>query len=161
LLTSSTNDFFSSLPTIVLFPLFMVIFGINDFSKVLVTIFGLFWIVLFNTTNSLQTVSQARIKYMQSLRADSLHIFQHYILFVLTKNWISNARICLNLALLITITLEMVIGSESGIGKQIIDAKNYYEINLMYFWIIVAGMLGYGLNLLVKIIETNFQINNS
>ncbi len=133
LISSFTNDFFRSLPTIVLFPLFMIVFGINDFSKILVTTFGLFWIVLFNTINSLQTLEQVRIRYLKSMNASSIHIFQHCVIFILTKNWIANARICLNLSLLITITLEMFIGSESGIGKVITDAKNYFEISQMYF----------------------------
>ena len=104
-------------------------------------------------TNSLETLPQARIKYLKSLNASSVHIFQHCILFVLTKNWVATARVCLNLSLLIVITLEMFIGSNNGIGKAIIDSKNYFEINIMYFWIIVAGILGCGLNLAVKVWE--------
>ncbi len=158
ILFSFTNDFFRSLPTIVTFPVFMTIFGINDFSKILVTIFGLFWIVLFNTINSLQTLSQARIKYLKSLNASSIHIFQHCVSFILRKNWITTARVSLSLSLFITTTQEMVIGSNLGIGRAIVDAKNYYEINLMYFWIIVAGILGYGLNWLVKAVEKKLEL---
>lgn len=153
-----TNDFFRSLPTIVTFPLFMTVFGINDFSKVLVTTFGLFWIILFNTINSLQTLTQARIKYLKSLNASSVDVLQHCILFILRKNWIVTARVSLSLSLFITTTQEMVIGSNLGIGRAIVDAKNYYEINQMYFWIIVAGILGYVLNWIVLQIERKLKI---
>jgi NitT/TauT family transport system permease protein len=154
--TVFTIDFMRSLPSIVVFPLFMILFGINDLTKVLVVSFGIFWIVLFNTIQSFATIDNTKIKYLQVHGASSWQLFRHYIFFVLLQNWLTVLKITLTLSLFITIVLEMFIGSEYGIGKALTDAKNYYEIPVMYFWIITAGLIGYSLNKLVNYLETGF-----
>jgi ABC-type nitrate/sulfonate/bicarbonate transport system permease component len=146
-------DFMRSLPITVLFPIFMIILGVNDTSKILVTAFGIFWIVLFSTIQSITTIDKAKIKYLKIHGANDWQLFRHYIIFILFHNWLTNLKIVLNLTLFITITLEMFIGSEYGIGKAIVDTKNYYEIPVMYFWIIVAGLVGYGLNKIVVLVS--------
>jgi ABC-type nitrate/sulfonate/bicarbonate transport system permease component len=153
--TDFSIDFLRSLPTTALFPLFMIAFGFNEFSKVMLNSFGLFWIVLFNTIKAMQTLSTVKINVFKSLGADSWEVFRHYVMFILFNNFISAAKITLSMSLYITITFEMFIGSEYGIGKAITDAKNYYEIPVMYFWIIVTGLVGYGLNKVVGVVETS------
>jgi ABC-type nitrate/sulfonate/bicarbonate transport system permease component len=150
-------DFMRSLPSISVFPLFMIVFGVNDFTKIMVVAFGIFWIIFFSTIQSIQTISATKVRYLKIHGASSWEIFRHYIVFVLIRNWLSMVKITLNLSLFTTIVLEMFIGSEYGIGKALIDAKNYYEIPVMYFWIIVAGLVGYGLNKIVSLVEGQFQ----
>jgi ABC-type nitrate/sulfonate/bicarbonate transport system permease component len=148
-----TTDFLRSLPVTALFPLAMVMFGFNEFSKTTLVAFGLFWIVLFSTIKAMQTLSTVKVNVFRSLGADQWEIFRHYVLYILFNNFVSAAKITLSMSLYITITFEMFIGSEYGIGKSIVDAKNYYEIPVMYFWIIMAGLVGYGLNKIVSILE--------
>jgi ABC-type nitrate/sulfonate/bicarbonate transport system permease component len=150
-------DFLRSLPTTSLFPLFMLGFGFNDVSKTILNSFGLFWIVFFNTIRSMQTLSKVKLSIFRSLGANTWDIFRHYTIFILLNNFTSIAKITLSMSLFITITFEMFIGSEYGIGKAIIDAKNYYEMPKMYFWILVAGMIGYVINMLVEILDRFFQ----
>jgi ABC-type nitrate/sulfonate/bicarbonate transport system permease component len=156
ILSSFTIDFMRSLPSIVIFPLFMIVFGINDWTKVLVTAFGVFWIVLFGTVQSVGALDKTKIKYLKIHGANEWQLFRHYIFFVLFQNWLTTLKITLTLSLFITIVLEMFIGSEYGIGKAIVDAKNYYEIPVMYFWIIIAGLVGYALNKIIVLIEKIF-----
>jgi ABC-type nitrate/sulfonate/bicarbonate transport system permease component len=156
ILSVFTIDFMRSLPSIVVFPLFMILFGINDWTKVLVTAFGIFWIVLFSTIQSIGAIDKTKVKYLKVHGANDWQLFRHYIFFVLFQNWLTTLKITLNLTLFITVTLEMFIGSEYGIGKALTDAKNYYEITPMYFWIIVAGLVGYGLNKVVSLVESSF-----
>jgi ABC-type nitrate/sulfonate/bicarbonate transport system permease component len=156
ILSVFTIDFMRSLPSIVVFPLFMILFGINDITKVLVTAFGIFWIVLFSTIQSVVAIDKTKIKYLKVHGASDWQLFRHYIFFVLFQNWLTTLKITLTLSLFITIVLEMFIGSEYGIGKALTDSKNYYEIPVMYFWIIVAGLVGYGLNKTVSLVESRF-----
>jgi ABC-type nitrate/sulfonate/bicarbonate transport system permease component len=157
LLVSFGIDFMRSLPSIVIFPLFMVLFGINDITKVFVASFGVFWIVIFNTIASINTISASKIKYLKIHGSSNWEIIKYYIIFALFQNWLTILKITLNLSLFITIVLEMFIGSEYGIGKALTDAKNYYEIPLMYFYIVIAGLIGYGLNKLVNLLEKRFE----
>ena len=156
--TKFSIDFFRSIPAIVVFPVFMVFFGINDFSRILTVVFGIFWINLFSVIQILQNLPVATIRYLKSTKASKLDIFRYCICFVFFKNWISISRVSLSLALLIMITLEMIIGSNNGIGKVIIDAKNYFEIDLMYFWIMITGIIGYFLNTFILRLFTSFLL---
>jgi NitT/TauT family transport system permease protein len=149
-----TTDFLRSLPVTALFPLAMIMFGFNEFSKTTIVAFGLFWIVLFSTIKAMQTLSAVKVNVFRSLGADQWEIFRHYVVYILFNNFVSAAKITLSMSLYITITFEMFIGSEFGIGKAIVDAKNYYEIPVMYFWIIMAGLIGYGLNKAVSVVES-------
>jgi len=47
----------------------------------------------------------------------------------------------------------MFIGTNSGLGRKIIDSQITYEIPTMYATILLTGIIGYLLNLIFKLIE--------
>jgi NitT/TauT family transport system permease protein len=145
-LSEFSIDFMRSLPSITVFPLFMIMFGINQFSKNATVTFGIFWIVFFTIVNSVQAVSEVKVQYLKIHGANQFDVFRHYIMFVMYKNWVTMLGITLSLSLFVTLSVEMFVGSDNGIGKAIIDSKNYFEISQMYFWIFVTGMIGFLLN---------------
>jgi taurine transport system permease protein len=135
-------DFFRGLPQLSYYPLFALLFGINTTSRIITVTFGIFWILLFGFINSLGQLSQVKIKYLRSIGGTSLGILRHYIIYDLYVNWRGIIKICLSISLFVTVALEMYGGSEYGLGKAIVESKNYYEIELMYFWIVVTGTVG-------------------
>jgi NitT/TauT family transport system permease protein len=145
-ITEFSVEFMRSLPSITIFPLFMIMFGINQFSKISVISFGIFWIVMFSVINSVKTISDVKVQYLKIHGANEYDIFRHYIFFVMYKNWVTMLGVTLSLSLFITLSVEMFVGSDTGIGKAIIDSKNYFEISQMYFWIAITGVIGYLLN---------------
>jgi ABC-type nitrate/sulfonate/bicarbonate transport system permease component len=151
-----TIDFMRSLPSIAVFPLFMVLFGINLTTKIAVAVFGIFWVVIFAIVQSVRSLSEVKMQYLKVHGANHWDLFSHYIIYVLFENWLTLFKITLSLSLFITISLEMFIGSEHGLGKAIIDSKSYYEINQMYFWIILTGLVGYLLNKIISSIQARF-----
>jgi ABC-type nitrate/sulfonate/bicarbonate transport system permease component len=155
--TEFTIDFVRSVPAAAFFPIFMIIFGFNDISKTALVTFGMFWIVVFGTIKAMQTISKTKIMIFKSLGASYWDLFHHYYKFILFEHFLSISKIVLSVDLFMTVTFEMFIGSEYGIGKSIIQAKNYYEISLMYFWIIVAGVVGYGLNQIVVFLQNKYD----
>lgn len=59
----------------------------------------------------------------------------------------------ISIALVIVIVAEMFIGTETGLGKRIIDAQQVLNIKDMYASILITGILGYALNRLFMLIE--------
>jgi NitT/TauT family transport system permease protein len=55
-------------------------------------------------------------------------------------------RTALSLALVLTIVVEMLIGSKNGLGKRIYDYHLLFDSAKMYATIIVTGIVGYILN---------------
>ena len=58
-----------------------------------------------------------------------------------------------SLALVVVIVAEMFIGATDGMGHRIIDAQISYSLTDMYGSILVAGAMGYGLNLALLFLE--------
>lgn len=55
-------------------------------------------------------------------------------------------RTTLSLALVITIGIEMIIGTKIGLGQTIYEAQQTYQIPTMYAAIMVAALAGIVLN---------------
>ena len=55
-------------------------------------------------------------------------------------------RIAVSYGMVIVIFSEMFVGTDSGLGRRIIDTQTVYKIPEMYAAIIVTGLIGYALN---------------
>jgi len=55
--------------------------------------------------------------------------------------------------LIVVIVAEMFIGSKDGLGNSIFEAQQLFEMPAMYAAIFASGALGYGLNLLFRLVE--------
>jgi NitT/TauT family transport system permease protein len=85
--------------------------------------------------------------------ASSLRIFGDVIFFETLPQTFVGLRNAVSIALVVIIVAEMFIGATDGLGHRIIDAQISYELPDMYGSILVAGALGYGLNLILLIME--------
>jgi hypothetical protein len=61
-----------------------------------------------------------------------------------------------SLALVIVVVAEMFIGSTDGLGHRVFESQQLFAMPDMYAAIFAAGALGYGLNLLFRLIERRF-----
>ena len=57
-------------------------------------------------------------------------------------------------ALVIVVVAEMFIGSDQGLGHRIIEGEQVLQVTDMYASIIVAGVIGYLLNVVFMLIDT-------
>ncbi len=62
-------------------------------------------------------------------------------------------RAGISLAIIIVVEAERFIGSSDGLGHCVINAHSLFEAGLMHGVIVVAGALGYGMNVVLIIIE--------
>ena len=70
-------DFFRSLPGTALFPLFLLIFGIGDGSKIATVVFVSLWIILINSAYGVLYSPKLRQKVATTFGANKLQIFAH------------------------------------------------------------------------------------
>jgi NitT/TauT family transport system permease protein len=141
-------DFFRSTPATAMFPLFMIIFGLGDFSKIAVAAFSAWLIVVFNVAYGVMNSRQVRMMAARVMGASRLQIFRHVMLFESLPQTFVGMRTAVSLALVVIVVAEMFIGAENGLGKRIIDAQITFDMPQLYGTILVSGALGYGLNLL-------------
>jgi NitT/TauT family transport system permease protein len=62
-------------------------------------------------------------------------------------------RTGVSLSLIVVIVAEMFIGAKDGLGDSIFEAQQMFDMPQMYAAIFASGVLGYGLNLMFRLIE--------
>jgi NitT/TauT family transport system permease protein len=149
-------DFFRSTPATAMFPLFLLLFGLGEFSKISVAAFAAWLVIVFNVAYGVMNARQTRILAARSMGASPLRVFKDVIFFETLPQTFVGLRTAISIALVVIIVAEMFIGSVNGLGHRIIDAQISYQLTDMYGSILVAGAMGYGANLLFLVIEKLF-----
>ncbi len=149
-------DFFRSTPASAMFPLFLVIFGVGDETKIFVASFGATLVILFNVSYGVMNARQTRLLAAKVMGASRFRVLTDVTLLESLPQTFVGLRNGVSLALVIVIVAEMFIGSEDGLGYRVITAQMLFEMPDMYAAIFVAGALGYGFNLFFLAIEKRF-----
>jgi len=149
-------DFFRSTPASAVFPLFLVIFGVGDQTKIFVASFGAALVILFNVSYGVMNARKTRLLAAKVMGASKFQVLIDVVLLESLPQTFIGLRNGVSLALVIVIVAEMFIGSVDGLGHRIIDAQMLFEMPDMYAAIFVSGALGYGFNLLFLSIEQRF-----
>jgi len=145
-------DFFRPTPATAIFPLFLLLFGVDDKTKVYVATFAAALAIIFNVAYGVMNARKTRL-----LAAWLMGARRHQILLIVLLESFPQTFIGLrtgvSLALIVVIVAEMFIGSKDGLGNSIFEAQQMFEMPAMYAAIFASGALGYGLNLLFRVIE--------
>lgn len=139
-------DFFRSLPALAIFPLFMFFFGIGNAAKIATAVFSCSLIITLNSIYGVTNVKKTRQVVAHLVEASRWEIFQRVILMDALPNVFVGLRTSLSMAVVVVVVTEMFIGTNLGIGHRIFEAQLTYRVPEMYAAIIIAGLLGYGLN---------------
>jgi NitT/TauT family transport system permease protein len=149
-------DFFRSTPASALFPLFLILFGVGEGTKIAVAAFGATLVILFNSAYGVINARKTRVLAARLMGANTFRLLFDVLLWEAGPQILVGMRSGVSLALVIVVVAEMFIGSTDGLGQRVINAQMVFDSGLMYGVIFVAGALGYALNLLFIIIEKKF-----
>lgn len=149
-------DFFRSTPASAMFPLFLVLFGVGDETKISVAAFGAILVILFNVAYGVMNARKTRLLAAKVMGASRLRVLFDVMLLESLPQTFVGLRNGVSLALVIIVVAEMFIGSQDGLGHSVFEAQQLFEMPRMYAAIFAAGALGYGLNLLFLVIERQF-----
>jgi sulfonate transport system permease protein len=149
-------DFFRSTPASAMFPLFLVLFGVGDETKIAVAAFGAILVILFNVAYGVMNARKTRLLAAKVMGASRLRVLTDVMLLESLPQTFVGLRNGVSLALVIIVVAEMFIGSQDGLGHSVFEAQQLFDMPRMYAAIFAAGALGYGLNLLFLLIERRF-----
>jgi NitT/TauT family transport system permease protein len=149
-------DFFRSTPASAMFPLFLVLFGVGDETKISVAAFGAILVILFNVAYGVMNARKTRLLAARVMGASRLRVLLDVMLLESLPQTFVGLRNGVSLALVIIVVAEMFIGSQDGLGHSVFEAQQLFDMPRMYAAIFAAGALGYGLNLLFLVTERRF-----
>jgi sulfonate transport system permease protein len=149
-------DFFRSTPASAMFPLFLVLFGVGDETKISVAAFGAILVILFNVAYGVMNARKTRLLAAKVMGASRLRVLFDVMLLESLPQTFVGLRNGVSLALVIIVVAEMFIGSQDGLGHSVFEAQQLFDMPRMYAAIFAAGALGYCLNLLFLLVERRF-----
>jgi ABC-type nitrate/sulfonate/bicarbonate transport system permease component len=149
-------DFFRSTPASAMFPLFLVLFGVGDRTKIAVAAFGAALVILFNVAYGVMNARKTRLLAAKVMGASRSRVLFDVMLRESLPQTFVGLRNGVSLALVIIVVAEMFIGSTDGLGQRVFEAQQLFDMPGMYAAIFAAGALGYALNLLFLLIERRF-----
>lgn len=146
-------DFFRSLPALALFPLFMFFFGIGDTAKIVTALFSCALIIIVNSSYGVAHSRKTRQVVAKILGATPLEVFTRVVFKDALPQIFVGLRTSLSLAVVVIVVTEMFVGTNRGVGHRIFESQLTYRVPEMYASIVVAGLIGYGLNRAFVVLE--------
>ena len=110
-------DFFRSTPASAMFPLFLVLFGVGDETKISVAAFGAVLVILFNVAYGVMNARKTRLLAAKVIGASRLRVLFDVMLLESLPQTFVGLRNGVSLALVIIVVAEMFIGSTDGLGQ--------------------------------------------
>lgn len=142
---------FRQTSALALFPVFILIFGIGEVSKVAIIFWSVQWPILLNTISGVKHVDPLLIKSARSMGTSPLTLFIKVIIPSAFPSIFTGIRLSATYAILILIAAEML-GASAGLGFLLFDSEVKFAIPDMYAAIITMSLLGLAVNyLLVKL----------
>jgi ABC-type nitrate/sulfonate/bicarbonate transport system permease component len=140
------------LPSPVLIPAAMTIFGIGSAMKVVIIAFAAVWPTLLNTLDGMRGVDPLKLDTARVLGMSRSHIVRSVVLPAAFPQIVAGLRNSLQVAIILMVVSELV-ASTSGIGFYILNAQQSFSFVDMWTGIIVLALIGSVLNLLFVLIE--------
>lgn len=138
-----------------LLPVFLLLLGIGEVSKVAIVVYACVWPLLLNTIAAVRQVDPLLVKSARTMGATPRQLFLKVILPASVPTIFVGIRLAAASSMLVLIAAEMV-GAKAGLGYLIIYAQYSFLITDMYFGIIAITFIGVTLNCVLEALERRF-----
>lgn len=149
-------ELFRNTSAVALLPVFILIFGLGETSKVVFVFYACSWPILLNTISGVRTVEPLLIKSARSLGLGPIRLFRKVVLPAAVPTIFTGVRLAGAHSILVLLFAEMV-GARAGLGYLINDAQAGFRIPDMYAGIITISLLGLLFNLLLLALQRRFS----
>lgn len=140
------------IPGLAWIPVALIWFGIEDASKVFIISMGVFLAVVTNTFVGVRSLDPVLVRAARSLGANRRDIFFRVVLPGSLPHIFTGFRLGVQVSFALLVAAELV-GSTSGLGFLIQDARNYFRGDLVILGMAVIGALGFSITRLVEIAD--------
>jgi NitT/TauT family transport system permease protein len=135
-----------------LLPVFIMLFGIGEVSKIGLTFYASVWHILINTISGVKNVDPLLIRAAVSMRSSKRDMFWKVILPASFPSLVAGMRLGGRSAMMAIIGAEMI-AARSGLGFFVQHSQLIYHFPDMYAGIIALCILGLVLNYFLVWIE--------
>jgi NitT/TauT family transport system permease protein len=131
-----------------LLPVFILLLGIGDASKIAITFYAAVFFLLINTIVGVKSVDPLLVKAARSMGTSDWDLFKKVIFPSAIPSIVAGARLGVKTSLFSVIAAEML-AAQSGIGYLIQNSSLMLETDRMYAGILTLTVIGLLLNYLL------------
>ncbi|MET8117840.1 ABC transporter permease [Micromonospora sp. NPDC005189] len=155
-LLSPLLEVFRNTAALALLPVFVLILGLGETSKIALVLYACSWPILLNTIAGVKGVDPLLIRSARSMGLNHLRLFQKVILPAAVPTIFTGVRLAGAYSILVLVAAEMV-GAKAGLGYLINYAQYNFAIPDMYSGIITISAIGLVVNQLLVALERRFS----
>ncbi|WP_187435445.1 ABC transporter permease [Bradyrhizobium cytisi] len=139
-----------------LLPVFILLLGIGELSKITMVIYSCARPLLLNTIAAVKQVDPWLIKSARTMGATPQQLFRKVIVPAALPTIFVGIRLASASAMLVLVASEMV-GAKAGLGYLIINSQYSFLIPQMYFGILGITVIGLAFNAILEALERRFM----
>ncbi|MCR5692093.1 MAG: ABC transporter permease [Eubacterium sp.] len=137
-------------------PFVVLLFGIGDLPAIVIIFIAAFFPVLLTTAKGVFGIESVYYRVSDNFGIKGVKLLWKVILPAIFPTIANAVRVSLGSAWIFLVAGEMV-GAQSGLGYQIIDARNNVRADLLLATILVIGIIGLFLDFLVGELEKKIR----
>ncbi|SBT37199.1 ABC transporter permease [Micromonospora auratinigra] len=149
-------EVFRNTAALALLPVFVLILGLGETSKIALVVYACSWPILLNTIAGVKGVDPLLIRSARSMGLNHLRLFQKVILPAAVPTVFTGVRLAGAYSILVLVAAEMV-GAKAGLGYLVNYAQYNFAIPDMYAGIITISAIGLLVNQLLVAGERRFS----
>ncbi|MEH1058328.1 ABC transporter permease, partial [Micromonospora sp. CPCC 206171] len=155
-LLSPLLEVFRNTAALALLPVFVLILGLGETSKIALVLYACSWPILLNTIAGVKGVDPLLVRSARSMGLNHLRLFQKVILPAAVPTVFTGVRLAGAYSILVLVAAEMV-GAKAGLGYLVNYAQYNFAIPDMYAGIITISAIGLVVNQLLVAVERRFS----
>ncbi|WP_262703403.1 MULTISPECIES: ABC transporter permease [Streptomyces] len=145
-------EVFRNTAALALLPVFVLLLGIGETSKISIVLYACTWPILLNTISAVRNVDPTLLKLARSMDLSALRLFQKVILPASVPTIFTGIRLAGASSILVLVAAEMV-GAKEGLGYLINTSQYNFAIPRMYAGILTISVIGVAFNQLLVTVE--------
>jgi NitT/TauT family transport system permease protein len=145
-------ELFRNTAALALLPVFILLLGIGETSKIAIVVYACTWPILLNTISGVRTVDPVLIKSARSMSLPAHRLFAKVILPAALPTVFTGIRLAGASSILVLVAAEMV-GAKAGLGYLVNASQQNFAIPDMYAAIIAIAVVGLVFNHLLVLLE--------
>jgi sulfonate transport system permease protein len=143
---------FRQTSALAVYPIFILLLGLGEASKVFVIFWATLFPLLLNTISGVKEVDARLIEMARVYGASRLTVFRRVVLPGAVPSIFVGLRLSATTALLLLIASEMI-GANKGIGFQVMNAQYNFQIPLMFAAIVILAAMGLSSNYALVLLQ--------
>ena len=150
-----------ALPKLALFPLFLILFGLGESSRIVLVALAAFFPLLINSMAGVRQINPDYFEIARSYGTSPFLLLRRVVFPGSLPSVLSGVRLAVGSALMLTIAVELI-NAQTGLGALIWKSWQTLQTEILYVALLTAALLGIGSHLLLEFLSrhlTPWQID--